>query len=61
MTGQIYISDTFKFLYLTIKITSEHRSEIRVSEICIDLQDPDQLSLFPDAGKLRMGIMRICR
>ena len=35
MKGQIDISDTFKLFYF-VTITSEHRSEIRVSEICID-------------------------
>ena len=62
MKGQIDISDTFKLLYL-VTITSE----IRVSEIFIDpnselveRQDPDQLSLLPDAGNMRMGINRIC-
>ena len=44
-----------------------HRSEIRVSEICIEpnsylaeRQDPDQLSLFPVAGNVRMGNNGIC-
>ena len=33
--GQIDISDTIDLLYI-VKITSEHRSEIRVSDICND-------------------------